>query len=258
MSSTDNKIDEIKKGEIIFRGIPFHSIKKEIIVKILDDNIKTDRVNNHISITNTESMYYANKYPEHRDYIIRATFSFCDGVGIVHAARFKNKFIKRYHGSDFMDDVCRYGQTLGWRHFFLGGKPEVIETLSNNLLTKYPRMILAGTYSPPYRELNTVEEDHIIRVINQSNADMLWVGLGLLKQERWIDKHKNRLNVPWNVGVGAAFDFHSGNKARAPIWIRNIGFEWLYRLIREPRMFKRNINSMIFLLNTLIHKSNLE
>lgn len=258
MSSITNTKDEIKKGEIIFHGIPFHSLKNEIIENILDENIKNSRESNHISITNTESMYYANKYLKHKDYIRRATFSFCDGVGIVKLARFKGKFIERYHGPDFMNDVCRGGQSRGWRHYFLGGKPKVVEQLANNLLKKYPQMITAGTYSPPYRELTTAEEENIIHAINQSNADILWVGLGLLKQERWIAKYKNKLNVPWIVGVGAAFDFHSGNRHRAPQWIRDIGFEWLYRLIREPRMFKRNINSMIFLFNAMINKSNLE
>lgn len=105
----------------------------------------------------------------------------------------------------------------------------------------------AGTLCPPFRELTGEEEDKMIDLINESNADIVWVGLGLLKQERWIKKYKDRIDAISFSGVGAAFDFHSGNVRWAPIWVRKIGLEWFYRLICEPKRWRRYIDIPRFL-----------
>ena len=96
-------------------------------------------------------------------------------------------------------------------------------------------MKIARAHSPPFRPLSPEEEAQEIQIINQSNADITWVGLGLPKQERWIFEHKDMLNVPVAVGVGAAFKFHSGQVQRAPRWVGEKGFERLWRLIQEPK-----------------------
>jgi len=201
----------------------------------------------YISITNTESVYHATKIKDHADYINGATFSCCDGVGVVLAGKMLGCDIPRLHGPDLMVACCEYGVSRGWRHFFYGGKEGVPEMLSEKLRAKFPGLITVCSYSPPFRELSESEDNEIIEMINKARPDFLWVGLGLLKQERWIASHLNKVDVPWMVGVGAAFDFFAGTVKRAPIFYQKIGLEWLYRLLREPRMLKRNASSFLLL-----------
>ncbi|HAM49399.1 MAG TPA: hypothetical protein DCP92_01375 [Nitrospiraceae bacterium] len=148
--------------------------------------------------------------------------------------------------------ACDYGAARGWRHFFYGGREGVADVLSKKLSCIFPDMITVGTLSPPFRELTTDEEVGMIQKINEAKPDILWVGLGLLKQEAWIARYIDRLEIPWLIGVGAAFDYHAGTARWAPKWVRHIGMEWLYRLFFEPRMFKRNIWSFIFLFEAIM------
>jgi N-acetylglucosaminyldiphosphoundecaprenol N-acetyl-beta-D-mannosaminyltransferase len=228
-------------------GIPLSCVSTETLLQTIGVTIKERVSTRYIAITNTESLYYANKRQSHRDYIRSATFSCCDGVGVVLAGKMKGYDIPRIYGPTLMGDCCRCGVDLGWRHFFYGGKEGVAEQLAKELTDKYPGLITAGTFCPPFRPLTPEEDDFVIRLINEASPDILWVGLGLLKQEQWIAEHLKKIHVPWMVGVGAAFDFHSGTVVRAPEWISKAGFEWLYRLLREPRMFKRNLRSIPFL-----------
>jgi N-acetylglucosaminyldiphosphoundecaprenol N-acetyl-beta-D-mannosaminyltransferase len=232
-------------------GVRLHSFPKEFILRNMNENIVQNRENRHISITNTESMYYAERIPEHLKYINDASFSLCDGIGAVITAKFQGKNIKRFNGPDFMLACCEYGQNLGWRHFFCGGKEGVADLLVNELKTRYPKIEISGTYCPPFRELTNKEEDDMLNLINESKPDIIWVGLGLLKQESWIAKYKNKLFIPWFVGVGAAFDFYAGTVRRAPMIFQKAGLEWLYRLSKEPRMLKRNMNSFVFMFQSI-------
>jgi N-acetylglucosaminyldiphosphoundecaprenol N-acetyl-beta-D-mannosaminyltransferase len=147
---------------------------------------------------------------------------------------------------------CEYGVERGWRHFFYGGKEGVAEALSKTLMQKYPGMITAGTLCPPFRPLSEAEDADIVKRINDSRPDIVWVGLGLLKQERWIATHLDRIEAPWMSGVGAAFDYHTGNAKWAPPWLRACGLEWLYRLCHEPRMFVRNVRSAVFVIEAVL------
>lgn len=232
-------------------GINIHSITDDILLKKMNENIENFHQSCHISITNTESMYYAQRISEHMNYINTAEFSLCDGMGSVIAGKFQGKSIQRFHGPDFMLKACEYGQQYGWKHYFYGGKEGVADTLVSKLQDMYPQLQVAGTYCPPFRDLTLEEEKNMIQEIKSANPDIIWVGLGLLKQERWIKKYKNDLKIPWSIGVGAAFDFHAGTVKRAPEFFRNVGLEWLYRLSREPRMFKRNVNSFLFMFEAI-------
>lgn len=235
-------------------GIPVHCLPEVNVFENLKNNIDTDRVPQHICITNTESMYHALRHQSHYQYICKSFFSFCDGVGVVIAGAFQGKKITRFNGPVFMRRCCEYGAKHGWRHFFCGGKEGVAKLLSEKLTESIPGIITAGTFCPPFRAMTNEEEEEMISIINESKPDFLWVGLGLLKQESWISKHIEKLEVPWIVGVGAAFDFHAGTARWAPKWIQKIGFEWLYRLCFEPRMLKRNYYSFVFLFQALFGK----
>ena len=123
------------------------------------------------------------------------------------------------------------------------------ELLSKKLTEKFSGLITAGSYSPPFRPLALDEDEAIIKRINNAKPDILWVGLGLLKQERRIAEHIDKVKVPWMVGVGAAFDFHSGTIKRAPRFYRQIGLEWFYRTLFEPRLVKRQLRGFAFLFS---------
>lgn len=238
--------DEIRVLNVPFSNCSFY----DIFVK-MDERIQKNQLNNYISITNTESLYHATRMPEHFHYINNAEFSCCDGVGIVLGGRIFGLKIPRLHGPDLLYECCKFGMDKKWKHFFYGGKNGVSRLLSDNLTRKFPRLITCGTYSPPFRELTNEEDRAVVEIINKANPDILWVGLGLLKQERWIAEHLSKIRVSWMIGVGAAFDFFAGTVKRAPGLFRHFGLEWLYRLSFEPRMLKRNLYSFTILIHLI-------
>src|SRR5690606_6413630 len=165
--------------------------------------------------------------------------SLCDGVGVILAGWFWGLRIKRYNGPVFMLDCVEQGVRAGWRHYFVGGKPGVAEEMVRRLQQQFPGMQCAGVYAPPFRPLTPAEDEELVARINAARPDIVWVGLGLLKQERWVAEHLDRIHAPWMVGVGAAFDYHSGAVPWAPPFRRARGLEWLFRLFIQPRLRAR-------------------
>jgi len=238
----------IPEKKLNILGVNFSCCNYQDILQRMGSGIR-NKEQGYISITNTESVYYATKMPAHLEYINNACFSCCDGVGVVLAGNLLGHNIPRLHGPDLMSKCCEYGLDKKWRHFIYGGKAGTPELLSEKLTDQFPGIITTGTYSPPFRPLTPAEDEEIIKRINGTEPDILWVGLGLLKQEKWIADHLNKINAAWMIGVGAAFDFHAGNIKRAPKVFRNLGLEWLYRLAFEPRMFIRNVRSFSVLIH---------
>jgi N-acetylglucosaminyldiphosphoundecaprenol N-acetyl-beta-D-mannosaminyltransferase len=163
-----------------------------------------------------------------------------DGMPLVWIGRLRGRTLaRRVYGPELMLKSCDSGRAKGYRHFFLGGAPGVPEKLSQTLQAQFPGLQVAGAFSPPYRSLTPEEDAEIVAAINASACDILWVGLGSPQQDRWMYEHRERLNVPVVVAVGAAFDMNSGAMKQAPLWVREHGFEWLYRLLQEPRRLWR-------------------
>lgn len=150
---------------------------------------------------------------------------------------------ERVTGPDIMGEL--FARDNGIRHYFYGGKPETIETLSKVLREKYPHMQIAGMVSPPFRTLTDEEDAEEIQKMNNTGADIIWVGLGAPKQEKWMYEHRGKVNAVM-IGVGAGFDYHAGTIKRAPLWMQKASLEWLYRLLQDPkrllsRYFKTNL-----------------
>lgn len=163
-----------------------------------------------------------------------------DGMSLVWFLKIKgHKQVSRVYGPDLMLKTCEISTSLGVRHYFYGAKPGVADQLSENLKNRYPGLQIVGTFSPPFRTLTPEEDQSIISRINETNPDIVWVGMSNPKQDRWIASHVGKLNAPVLIAVGAAFDFLSGNKRQAPRWIQNIGLEWFFRLCTEPRRLWR-------------------
>lgn len=229
--------------------IPVCSDPHEDVMCGVEECVKQAVSGRYVSITNTESMYHALRRPDHLKFIQESDYSLCDGVGVIAAGYFWGLKIRRYNGPIFQLDCCEYGQDKGWRHFFYGGKEGVADEMAARLKEQFPKLEVVGTYCPPFRKLSEAEDNEVVRLINETKPDFVWVGLGLLKQEQWIAEHLGRIKAPWMVGVGAAFDYHSGAVPWAPAWIRALGLEWLFRLVIQPRLRgKRYWWSLVFVL----------
>jgi N-acetylglucosaminyldiphosphoundecaprenol N-acetyl-beta-D-mannosaminyltransferase len=146
---------------------------------------------------------------------------------------------RRIAGPDLMPLVIGAGQETGIRHFLFGSTPEVLALLKDRLSERYPACIIAGAISPPFRSLSDDENARIAEQIVASGADIVWVGLGLPKQDEWLNRSADLFAPAVGLGVGAAFDFLAGTKPRAPVWVQEAGFEWLHRLASEPRRLGR-------------------
>ncbi|HWR04508.1 MAG TPA: WecB/TagA/CpsF family glycosyltransferase [Humidesulfovibrio sp.] len=233
-------------------GVPVTCGTFDQVLDAVERSLGAGERRRYISITNTESMYHALRIAEHGRFIREADFSLCDGIGSVIAGYAWGHRVPRLNGPIFMLKAIDRGQSLGWRHFFYGGDVGVADTMVQKLQAEFPKLISVGTYCPPFRALTPEEDEAVVRQIREARPDFIWVGLGLLKQEGWIAAHLDQVDAPWMVGVGAAFDYHSGAVPWAPAWIQAIGMEWLFRTIIQPRRrIPRYYWSFIFMFQSI-------
>jgi len=178
-----------------------------------------------------------------------------DGIPVVWIGKILGyKNIRRVYGPELMQEICGISGKNGYRNYLYGSSPDVLGKLREKLNKKYSGLIISGFFSPPFRQLSKDEDDKVVEDINSSNSDIVWVGLGSPKQDLWMYEHRGRINAPVMIGVGAAFDFIAGTKLQAPRWIRDNGFEWLFRLVTEPKRLWRRylINYPLFLYYLLV------
>ena len=167
-----------------------------------------------------------------------------DGHPLLWIAKlYGSPFKQKICGSDLVPLLCELASEKGYSVFFLGAAPGVAARAATNMQMKYPNLKVAGTYSPPVGfEKNSEELIKINQILKESKADMLFVGMGVPKQDRFIYENKNKYNIPISFSIGGTIDFLAGEQKRAPLWMRKIGFEWLFRLLSDPkRMCKRYI-----------------
>lgn len=214
---------------------------------------------NYITLVNPHSVLLCNRDEQMSQAISDAGLTLPDGAGIILAANilgYKNH--GRLTGPNLMLKLCDWGRQFGYRHYFYGGKEGVADMLAQKLSDMYPGLQVAGTFYPPFRPLGDEEDNAVVEKINAANPDIVWVGLGAPKQEKWIAQHLGAINATVMIGVGAAFDFHSGNVKWAPALIRKLGMEWAWRLACEPkRMWRRNLDSPLFLAKVIFQRLNL-
>ncbi len=169
-----------------------------------------------------------------------------DGVGVTLAAKLKGRFnIPRITGADYYFTLMAALNEMGGKKvFFLGSTEAVLSRIRSRALTEYPNIAAIETFSPPFGEWSDRENAEILEKINSFAPDALWVGMTAPRQEKWIFRSHNNLDTPFVGAIGAVFDFYAGTYRRAPVWMREWGMEWLYRLSKEPRrMWKRNFVS---------------
>jgi N-acetylglucosaminyldiphosphoundecaprenol N-acetyl-beta-D-mannosaminyltransferase len=177
-----------------------------------------------------------------------------DGMPMVWLSKLAgHRHVDRVYGPDLMHAVFAAGVTMGLKHFLYGATEETLAKLRTNLLAAFPDARIAGTYSPPFRPVGTDETKDVCDHINQSDADIVWVGLSTPKQEVWMARHRDRLRNPVLIGVGAAFDIHAGTLPQAPRFMQRSGLEWAFRLAQEPRRLASRYlrNNPLFVLLVL-------
>lgn len=214
---------------------------------------RNNRESHYVTITNPHSVLLCHRDSDMRRATEMAGMTLPDGVGIILAAQLLGyPHEGRVTGPMLMLKLCDLGRQNRYRHFFYGGAPGIADKLAKRLLGMYPGLTVAGTYCPPFRPISGEEDQRVMEMLNASKPDIVWVGLGAPKQEKWMESHLGRIHSTVMIGVGAAFDFHAKNVKWAPKWIRDFGFEWLYRTIGEPsRVGHKAMDNVVFALKVL-------
>lgn len=208
----------------------------------------------YICITGVHGVMEAQSDAVFRAILNHAFLCTPDGMPMVWMGKIHGySEMRRVYGPDLMLDVCAWGEQSGCRHFFFGGAPGVAELLGEKLKTRFPKMEVVGTYTPPFRPLNSDEEKQLAAMVRAARPDIMWVGLSTPKQERFMTEFLPKLDVTLMIGVGAAFDFHSGRVKQAPRWMQRSGLEWFYRLCQEPRRLAKRYfrNNPLFVLKIM-------
>jgi N-acetylglucosaminyldiphosphoundecaprenol N-acetyl-beta-D-mannosaminyltransferase len=174
----------------------------------------------------------AHRDPQFRRILNESWLTTPDGMPLVWLGP---PAVGRVYGPDLMLAVCDAGRERGLRHFFYGGHAGVAGELARRLSERFPGLKVAGSFSPPFRDLSEPEQRQLEAEVARAEPDIVWVGLGTPKQERFMAGAGRALEAGLLIGVGAAFDFHTGRVRQAPRWIQRSGLEWLFRLAQEPR-----------------------
>jgi N-acetylglucosaminyldiphosphoundecaprenol N-acetyl-beta-D-mannosaminyltransferase len=221
-------------------GVNVSAINMRTAVDLADRWIATRR-SGYICVTAVHAIMDAQSDRELVRIMNDAVINTPDGMPLSWIGRLLGyRQMDRVFGPDFMAELCRLSVSRGYRHFLYGGEPGVANALKQALERRWPGLQIVGTYTPPFRHLNEEEEDELIRKVSDTRPDILWVGLSTPTQVYFMAEYLERLRVPLMVGVGAAFDYHTGRIQDSPEWVKRSGLQWVHRLIQEPRrLWKR-------------------
>ena len=213
-----------------------------------------DRHKGYICVTGVHGVMEAQDDDGFKHILNGAFLCTPDGMPMVWAGKINGHAgMRRVYGPDLMLEVCAWSETNGTKHFFYGGADGVAESLAQKLKEKFPGLKVVGTFTPPFRALNEVEVKNLQAQVAATQPDIFWVGLSTPKQEKFMAEFLPKLDATLMIGVGAAFDFHSGRVRQAPRWMQRSGLEWCYRLGCEPRRLAKRYfrNNPLFVLKYL-------
>jgi N-acetylglucosaminyldiphosphoundecaprenol N-acetyl-beta-D-mannosaminyltransferase len=195
----------------------------------------------YVCVANVHTVMGSREDPELRDALLASSLTVPDGQPLVWALNSYGHALRdRVYGPELMFRACERAAVTGRRMYLYGGRNQgALVQLALNLRRRHPGLQIVGGHAPPFRELEEDEREAIAEEINRSGADIVWVGIGVPKQEKWMAAMRDRLSAPVLVGVGAAFDFHAGLVPQAPGWMQYAGLEWVFRLLQEPRRLWR-------------------
>jgi len=240
-------------------GVGVHAIDLPSAVSVIESAVR-DGTKGYLCVTSVHGVMEAQRDPDFRDILNHALLVTPDGMPTVWVGRIQgNSTIKRVFGPDLMLEVCRRSAQSGIRHFLYGGKPGIAGELAESLRRRFPGIKVVGTCTPPFRPLEPSEQMDLQSQMEAALPDIVWVGLGTPKQEKFMAANFRRLPCKVMIGVGAAFDIHTGHVKDAPQWIKSAGLQWAHRLCQEPRrLWKRYlINNSGFLLRIAMQLSGI-
>jgi N-acetylglucosaminyldiphosphoundecaprenol N-acetyl-beta-D-mannosaminyltransferase len=217
-------------------GVPIALTDYASVLDVMDRLVET-RERGYVCAAPVHAVMVAQDDPEMLAALRGSTIVVPDGMPLVWAANLLGERLEdRVYGPDLMLRYSDRCAERGHRVWLYGGRDQgSLVQLALSLRRRHPGIKIVGGYSPPFRALTSDEEDAIVEQINEAKPDVLWVGIGVPKQEKWMAHMRERLDVPVMCGVGAAFDFHAGRVPQAPRWMQERGLEWIYRIAQEPR-----------------------
>jgi N-acetylglucosaminyldiphosphoundecaprenol N-acetyl-beta-D-mannosaminyltransferase len=237
-------------------GVGVHAVNLPQATAFLAAAVRQRR-RGYVCVTGVHGVMEARKSPEFRRTLNRSLLTVPDGMPLVWLGR-RRGFTQmgRVYGPDLMLALCEQSVREHWTHFLYGGQPGVADELKAVLTRRFGGIRIVGTYCPPFRPLNEHERQHFVGQIAETRPDLFWVGLSTPKQERFMAAHLADLDTTLMLGVGAAFDVHTGRLKDAPAWMKHAGLQWLHRLLQEPRRLAPRYASIVpaFLFLLMLEK----
>jgi len=245
---------------IAVTGVGFDAVTMQEAIAWIKTSVADRTLSRFICTGNLDHLVLLDRDDEFRSVYDDADLVLADGAPVVWLSKLsarKNRpaLPERVAGSDLFWEVARLSHDEGIRLFFLGGAPGSVENAAAAVRNRYSKATIAGVYCPPFETFSDREEqDRILKTINDAQPDVLLVGLGAPKQEKWIWANRETLQVPVSIGVGGSFEMACGHVQRAPIWMRKNGLEWAFRFVQEPsRLYKRYfVNDVPFLFKAAV------
>lgn len=239
MNKYVRKVDKSQIPTCNIMGVNIAAINMEWLLEYLDKNINLLH-GDYICVSNVHTTVTSFEEPEYCAVQNGGIMAIPDGGPLSTVGRKRgHKNMERTTGPSLMGEIFKITAEKGYRHFFYGSKQDTLDLLEEKLNENYPEIQIAGMYSPPFRPLTDEEDAAVIKMINDSKPDFVWIGLGAPKQENWMSAHQGKIDGLM-IGVGAGFDYYAGNIERAPEWMQKSNMEWFYRLIQDPkRLFHR-------------------
>jgi N-acetylglucosaminyldiphosphoundecaprenol N-acetyl-beta-D-mannosaminyltransferase len=220
-------------------GVGIHALNLDRTVELIEQAIAS-RTKGYVCVTNVHAVIEAQKDPIYKEVLNHSYLTLPDGRPTTWVGRSQGlKEMEQVGGPELMLKFCEVSSGKRYTHFFYGGHPGVAEQLRDVLTRRYTGLRVIGVYTPPFRPLTQQEESQVVALLARLKPDVTWIGLGAPKQELFMSQYSGRLDTTLMIGVGAAFDMHTGRIKDAPLWMKGVGLAWFYRLVQEPRRLWR-------------------
>lgn len=233
---------ELPRANVL--GVGVNAINLDVALSLFESWLDNG-ARGYVCVTGVHGVMEAQRDPAFRKILNRSLLTTPDGVPTVWVGRLQG-FSGMGHvcGPDLMAHVCRMSCQKGYTHYLYGGGPGTADRLKQALTARFPSLNVVGTYTPPFRPLNWEEEQDLLRQVENVKPDIFWVGLSTPKQERFMAEYLQKVQAKIMVGVGAAFDIHTGNLKDSPKWMQTAGLAWVHRLSQEPfRLARRYLRN---------------